>query len=47
MTTLERAGNWVQVVGGKQFWPMSPRPEDVEIEAIAHARAAERGVDPR
>lgn len=30
-------GDWMQTFSGKQFWPMSPRAEDVCIEDIAHA----------
>lgn len=30
-------GDWTQTFSGKQFWPMSPRVEDVCIEDIAHA----------
>lgn len=33
----ERFGNWQQVFTGKQFWTMDPRPEEVDIEDIAHA----------
>jgi 5'-deoxynucleotidase YfbR-like HD superfamily hydrolase len=34
-----RFGNWMQTFGGRQFWPLDPRPEDVELEDIAHALA--------
>lgn len=30
-------GSWMQTYTGKQFWPMSPRVEDVDPEDIAHA----------
>ena len=33
----ERVGNWMQTVGGRAFYPLDPRPEDVDIEDIAHA----------
>lgn len=32
-----RIGNWMQTFSGKQFWPLDPRPEEIEIEDIAHA----------
>ena len=32
-----RNGAWIQTVTGKQFWPMDARPEEVDIEDIAHA----------
>lgn len=33
----ERRGDWMQLYSGKQFWPMDPRADEVEIEDIAHA----------
>lgn len=30
---------WIQTYTGKQFWPLDPRAEDVDIEDIAHALA--------
>ena len=33
----ERRGNWMQTAGGRAFFPLDPRPEDVHIEDIAHA----------
>lgn len=33
----ERIGQWMQTISGKQFWPLDPRPEDFDIEDIAHA----------
>ncbi len=30
-------GNWMQTWSGKQFYPEDPRPEDIDIEDIAHA----------
>jgi len=30
-------GSWMQTYTGKQFWPMSPRVEDVDPVDIAHA----------
>lgn len=32
-----RKGGWIQTYTGKAFWPMDPRPEEVDIEDIAHA----------
>lgn len=33
----ERKGDWIQTFTGKAFWPLDPRPEDVDIRDIAHA----------
>ncbi|MFF1880240.1 hypothetical protein ACFVVC_02060 [Pseudarthrobacter sp. NPDC058196] len=30
-------GNWMQTYTGRQFYPLDPRPEDVDITDIAHA----------
>ncbi|MBZ0268685.1 phosphohydrolase [bacterium] len=32
-----RRGGWIQTFTGKQFWPLDPRAEDVDIVDIAHA----------
>lgn len=32
-----RQGNWIQTYTGKQFWALDPRPEEVDIEDIAHS----------
>lgn len=32
-----RIGDWMQTASGRMFWPVDPRPEDVEINDIAHA----------
>lgn len=32
-----RRGDWMQTFTGVQFWPLDPRPEDINIEDIAHA----------
>jgi len=32
-------GGWMQTFGGRQFFPLAPRPEDVHIEDIAHSLA--------
>lgn len=34
-----RRGDWMQTHTGRAFWPLDPRPEDVDIEDIAHALA--------
>ena len=28
---------WIQTYTGRQFWPLKPKPEDVDIRDIAHA----------
>lgn len=35
----ERRGDWMQTFTGRQFWPLDPRPDEVEILDIAHALA--------
>lgn len=37
LTTDARKGDWIQTFSGRQFWPIDPRPEDIEIEDVAHA----------
>lgn len=32
-----RQGDWIQTFTGKQFWPMDPSPDEIDIEDIAHA----------
>jgi hypothetical protein len=32
-----RKGNWLQTAGGRQYWPMDPRPDEIFITDIAHA----------
>lgn len=32
-----RKGDWMQTFTGRAFWPMDPRPDEIEIEDIAHA----------
>lgn len=34
---MTRMGNWFQTYTGKQFYPLDPRPEDINIVDIAHA----------
>lgn len=33
----ERYGDWMQTYGGRRFYPLDPRPEDFDIDDIAHA----------
>jgi len=33
----ERIGDFIETFTGKQFWPLDPRPEDVDISDIAHS----------
>lgn len=35
--TQARKGDWIQTFTGKQFWPLDPRPEEIDIRDIAHA----------
>ena len=32
-----RNGDWMQTITGRKFWPIDPRPEDIDIYDIAHA----------
>lgn len=32
-----RRGDWQQVYTGRAFWPLDPRPEEIDIHDIAHA----------
>lgn len=32
-----RRGDWMGLASGRRFWPLDPRPDDVEIGDIAHA----------
>lgn len=32
-------GDWMQTYTGRQFYPLNPRPEDIDIVDIAHALA--------
>ncbi len=31
------SNGWIQTYTGKQFWPLDPRPADVDLHDIAHA----------
>lgn len=33
----DRIGNWMQTYTGKAFYPLDPRPEDIDVRDIAHA----------
>ncbi|MBF0162327.1 MAG: phosphohydrolase [Magnetococcales bacterium] len=35
----EGRGAWIQTFTGRQFWPMDARPEEIEIQDIAHSLA--------
>lgn len=35
--STQRAGDWMQTYSGVAFWPIDPRPEEIDIEDIAHA----------
>lgn len=32
-----RKGDWMQTYTGRQFWPLDPRPHEIDIEDVAHA----------
>jgi len=34
---MTRNGDWMQTFTGRQFWPIDPRANEVDIEDIAHA----------
>lgn len=34
---MERNGSWMQTYSGKQFWPMDPRADEINIVDIAHS----------
>jgi len=34
--TVQREGNWFQTYTGKQFYPLDPRPEDIDLDDIVH-----------
>ena len=36
---MSRRGDWMTTFTGGQFWPLDPRPEEVEPRDIAHALA--------
>ncbi len=32
-----RDGSWIQTYTGIQFWPLDPRPEEIDIRDVAHS----------
>lgn len=36
---VSRKGDWMQTASGKQFWPLDPRVEEIDIGDIAHSLA--------
>ena len=36
---VTRNGDWMLTATGRQFWPLDPRPEEIDIEDIAHSLA--------
>lgn len=34
---MDRKGDWIQTFSGRRFWPLDPRPDDIDILDIAHA----------
>lgn len=36
---MERKGDWIETFTGRKYYPLDPRPEDVDIRDIAHALA--------
>lgn len=39
MTDTWQRGDWMQTHSGRRFYPLDPRPDDVDIDDIAHALA--------
>ena len=37
MANPTRGKHWIQTASGRQFWPLDPRPEDLDLGDIAHA----------
>jgi len=37
MTDPTRRGDWMQTFTGRAFWPLDPRPEEIDRADIAHA----------
>ena len=37
MMTTDRKGNWIQTYTGRQFWPLDPRADEIDVIDIAHA----------
>lgn len=36
---MSRIGDWMQTYTGVQFWPLDPRPEEINLQDIAHSLA--------
>lgn len=36
---MNRKGDWAQIYSGKKFWTLDPKPEEVDINDIAHSLA--------
>lgn len=36
---MDRKGDWAQIYSGERFWPLDPKPEEVNINDIAHSLA--------
>ena len=36
---MSRRGDWIQTFTGRRFWPLDPKPEDFDLEDIAHSLA--------
>jgi len=36
---MDRKGDWAQIYSGEKFWPLDPKPEEVDINDIAHSLA--------
>jgi hypothetical protein len=34
---MKRKGDWMQTYTGRQFWPIDPRADEIDIVDIAHA----------
>ncbi|VTU01022.1 Uncharacterized protein OS=Fibrella aestuarina BUZ 2 GN=yfdR PE=4 SV=1 [Gemmataceae bacterium] len=37
--STDRKGDWIQTYSGRRFWPLDPRPGEVDILDISHALA--------
>ena len=35
----ERSGDWIQTFTGRRFWPLDPRPEEIDIRDVARSLA--------
>lgn len=39
IASADRKGDWIQTYSGRRFWPLDPRPGEVDILDISHALA--------